>query len=102
MSDQLADSAERLFAAHVGKDVLRQADRGTFPHALWRVVEEAGFTAALLPEAAGGFGATPAEAFGLLRVSSAHAAPIPLAETMLAGWLLARAGQSVPSGALTV
>ncbi|HKM61853.1 MAG TPA: acyl-CoA dehydrogenase family protein [Acidisphaera sp.] len=102
MSDQLADSAERLFAAYVGKQVSRDADRGTWPQALWRAVEEAGFTAALLPEAAGGFGATPAEAFGLLRVAAAHAAPIPLPETMLAGWLLARAGLSVPGGVLTV
>jgi acyl-CoA dehydrogenase len=35
-------------------------------------------------------------------VAATHAAPIPLAETMLAGWLLARAGLNVPSGVLTV
>jgi acyl-CoA dehydrogenase len=102
MSDQLADSAERLFASHAGKDVLRSAGDGTFPQALWDAVTEAGFTAALLPEAAGGFGATVAEAMQVLRVSAAHAAPIPLAETMLGGWLLARAGLPVPEGPLTV
>ena len=102
MSDQLADSAERLFASHTGKDVLRAAGDGAFPQALWDAVTEAGFTAALLPEAAGGFGATVAEAMQVLRVSAAHAAPIPLAETMLGGWLLARAGLPVPEGPLTV
>ena len=30
MSDQLADSAGRLFAAHVSKDVLRTAGQGVF------------------------------------------------------------------------
>jgi acyl-CoA dehydrogenase len=102
MSDQLADSAERLFAMNTGKAVTRAAEDGAFPHALWNAVTEAGFTAALLPEHAGGFGATAAEAMSLLRIAAAHAAPIPLAETMLAGWLLAQAGLPVPEGALTL
>ncbi|MGX7706682.1 acyl-CoA dehydrogenase family protein [Methylobacterium sp. Gmos1] len=102
MSDQLADSAERLFASQVSKTVLQAADGGHWPTALWAAVEDAGFTAALLPEESGGFGASAAEAFGLVRVAAAHAAPVPLAETMLAGWLLARAGLPVPAGILTV
>jgi acyl-CoA dehydrogenase len=102
MSDPLADSAERLFAAHAGKDVIRAAEDGVFPQALWEAVAAAGFTAALLPEHAGGFGATVAEAMALLRIAAAHAAPVPLAETMLAGWLLAQAGLPVPEGVLTV
>ena len=102
MDDQLADSAERLFAAHCGPEVLKAADSGTFPQALWDAVTEAGFTASMLPEEAGGFGATIPEAMRLLQISAAHAAPIPLAETMLAGWLLAQAGLAVPGGVLTI
>ena len=56
MSDQLADSAERLFAANTGKAVIRAAEEGAFPPALWDAVIGAGFTAALLPEHAGGYG----------------------------------------------
>jgi len=102
MSDQLADSAERLFAANTSKAVIRAAEDGAFPHVLWAAVTDAGFTAALLPEHAGGFGATVTEAMALLQIAAAHAAPIPLAETMLAGWLLAQAGLPVPEGALTL
>ena len=102
MSDQLTDSAQRLFAAHSGKDTLRSAESGAWPQALWDAVEEAGFTTALLPESSGGFGASPVEAMGLLRAAAAHAAPIPLAETMLAGWLLAQAGLNVPPGPLSI
>ena len=102
MTDLLADSAERLFATHVTRDLRHAAEAGAFQHTLWSAVAEAGFTAALLPEEAGGFGATVAEAMALLQISAAHAAPIPLAETMLAGWLLARAGLIVPQGVLTV
>ncbi|MDT7949945.1 MAG: acyl-CoA dehydrogenase family protein [Acetobacteraceae bacterium] len=102
MSDQLADSAQRLFSQHVDKAVLKAAEAGQFPKALWDAVVEAGFTAALLPEEAGGFGASPAEALRLLQIAAEHTAPIPLAETMLAGWLLARAGLPVPEGVLTL
>ena len=42
MSDQLSDSAERLFATHTTKDVRRAAEAGTFPQALWDAVAEAG------------------------------------------------------------
>ena len=65
-------------------------------------MSEAGYTAALLPEASGGFGATVQEAMQLVQISAAHTAPIPLAETMLAGWLLACAGLAVPQGVLTI
>lgn len=102
MSDQLSDSAERLLASQVTRDVLRAAEGGTWPAALWAAVEEAGFTAALLPEESGGFGASAAEAFAIVGAAAAHAAPIPLAETMLAGRLLADAGLSVPDGVLTL
>ena len=102
MSDQLADSAQKLFSQHVDKDVLKAAEKGDFPQALWDAVVGAGFTAALLPEEAGGFGASVAEALRLLQIAAEHTAPIPLAETMLAGWLLARAGLSVPEGVLTL
>jgi acyl-CoA dehydrogenase len=95
MSDLLADAAERLFAGHTGSE-------DGFAPALWAAVTEAGFTAALLPEAAGGVGATVAEAMALLRIAAFHAAPIPIAETMLAGRLLAQAGLAVPAGVLTL
>lgn len=107
MSDLLAESAERLFGEHCTDTVLAAADgaasdRSSFPLGLWEAVRAAGFTAALLPEAAGGFGASVAEGLGLVRVSARHAAPIPLAETMLGGWLLAGAGLAVPEGVLSV
>src|SRR6185312_4972389 len=68
----------------------------------WRAIEEAGLHRALLPESAGGFGVPVVDALGLLRIAGTHAAPLPLAETMLAGWLLAGAGLEVPDGPLTL
>jgi acyl-CoA dehydrogenase len=102
MTDELADTATRLFGATLTKELRHAAEQGIFPRALWDEVTAVGFPAALLPEEAGGFGLSVAEAMSVLRTSAAHAAPIPLAETMLAGWLLARAGLAVPACVLAV
>jgi acyl-CoA dehydrogenase len=97
----LRETAERLFQAHCDTAIRRSADLGTWPAALWAAVEEAGLHRALVPEAAGGFGVAVADALSLLKVAGAHAAPIPLAETMLASWLLAGAELAIPDGPLT-
>ncbi len=57
---------------------------------------------ALVPEAAGGFGVAVADALSLLKVAGAYAVPLPLAETMLASWLLASAGLDMQDGPLTI
>ncbi len=101
-SSLIQDSANRLFAEHITTALRVDAEAGQFPHALWNAVEEAGLTRALLPEAAGGFGIGAAEALSLMAVAGAHAAPIPLAETMLAGWMLAQAGLDMPDGVLSI
>ena len=42
------------------------------------------------------------EAVTILRAAGHRAAPIPLAETMLARWLCAACGVDAPAGALTI
>jgi acyl-CoA dehydrogenase len=55
-----------------------------------------------VPEHHGGSGAELADGFAILGVAGRYAAAVPLAETLLAGWLLARAGLSAPEGAMSV
>jgi Acyl-CoA dehydrogenases len=98
----LADSARRVFEDHCDRATKESAEKGAWPAQLWGQVTDAGFTAAITPESAGGLGATMAEGMTVLRAAGAAAAPIPLAETMLAGWLLASAGLEVPDGPLSV
>ncbi|SMH38065.1 acyl-CoA dehydrogenase family protein [Azospirillum agricola] len=98
----LADTARRLFADRVTPEVLRLADEGHWPAGLWAAVEEMGLPLALVPEEAGGFGLGMVEALGLVRIAGSFAAPLPLADSMLAAWLLAGAGLEVPAGPLTV
>src|SRR5215468_3572771 len=90
--DLLQDSARRLFAGHCDQNLVARAEAGAWPEALWHAIEEAGFAAALVPEAAGGSGVGMADALGVLRVAGGSCAPVPLAESMVANWLLATSG----------
>jgi len=101
VGDMLRETADRLFQANCDTATQRAADQGTWPAALWSAIAEAGLPRALVPEEAGGFGVAVADALSLLKVAGAHAVPLPLAETMLASWLLAGAGIAVPDGPLT-
>jgi alkylation response protein AidB-like acyl-CoA dehydrogenase len=51
-----------------------------------------------VPKALGGSGASIADGFALLTLAGEIALDLPLAETLLAGWLVASAGLTVPDG----
>ncbi|MEQ8229749.1 MAG: acyl-CoA dehydrogenase family protein [Rhodospirillales bacterium] len=102
MANILAETAGRLLEDHVTREVLGAAEEGTWPEELWRVLEENGLTQPLAPEARGGMGATFADAFVIAFAAGRKRAPVPLVETMAAGWLLGMAGIDVPSGPLAL
>jgi len=98
----LLDSVGRLFEDHCTKDVADKAETGTFPAALWHAVSETGVPLAALPESAGGADAEWSDLFAVLRVAGRFAAPIPLAETMLAAWVASAAGLEVSEQPMSV
>jgi acyl-CoA dehydrogenase len=98
----LLDMAGKLFADLCQTRDLSDAETGRWPGVAWGAVEAAELPGALIPESAGGFGASPAEALSILRAAGEHALPLPLAETMLAGLLLAKAGIAIPRGPIGV
>lgn len=102
MRNDLLKTVDRIFDEHCPKPARESAEAGEWPVALWRALEEVGLDRAALPEQAGGSGLDFEDAMLALRRSAYHGAPVPLAETMLAGRLLAAAGLAVPQGALTV
>jgi len=98
----LADAVTRILTDHVTKDVLESAEQGQWPAALWQALEESGLTLPLVPEAQGGAGGSWGDAHVLLTAAGRFGAPVPLAETMIASWLLAEAGVEVPLGPLAI
>jgi alkylation response protein AidB-like acyl-CoA dehydrogenase len=98
----VTDTAARIFADLADPQTINHAKDGSWREPLWRALSEAGLTLAWVPEEFGGAGADLADGFEILQVAGRFASPIPLAETLLAGWLLARAGLKAPAGAMTV
>lgn len=98
----LAQMVDRLLADHVDMTLLAAANGGRWAQELWTLVEEQGLPWSLVPEEQGGMGASFHDAFVIVRATGQHRAPVPLPETMAAGWLLAMAGLKLPAGPLTL
>ena len=93
----VADTAARIVADLADPQTINHAKDKSWREALWRALDEAGLTLAWVPEEYGGAGAGVADGFEILQVAGRFALPVPLAETLLAGWLLARAGMKAPA-----
>jgi acyl-CoA dehydrogenase len=98
----IVDTATRIFRDLCEPAAINDAEKGVWPKILWDALEESGLTVAWVPEELGGAGATMADGFAVLRAAGRYAVPAPLAETLMAGWLLARAGISAPPGPMTI
>src|SRR5690349_21863924 len=99
----LRRTVEDLLARHCTPARVAAAAAGAgWDAGLWQALEETGLTLAGSPEEAGGSGGDLSAAADIAVAAGAAAAPVPLAETLAAGMLLARAGLAIPAGPLTV
>jgi len=98
----IVDTATRIFQDLCGPDTVNEAEKGVWPKSLWGALEESGLPLTWVPDELGGAGAALADGFAVLRVAGRFAAPVPLAETLMAGWLLMQAEIAVPGGPLTI
>src|SRR5260370_33935 len=103
LSDSMiVDGATGIFADLCEPGTVNAAEEGIWPQALWDALEAAGLTLTWVPDTLGGAGAEVIDGFQVLRVAGRFAAPVPLAETLLAGWLLAQAKIAAPAGPMTI
>jgi acyl-CoA dehydrogenase len=102
MKDMFEDTAERVLGDLIDEELLLGAEGGAWPASLWGTIEQNGLGLAAAPEESGGVGGSWHDAFVLVRAAGRHAAPIPLAETILVNWLLGLAGLEVAPGAATL
>jgi acyl-CoA dehydrogenase len=98
----VVQTAERIFADLADPQTVNRDKNGNWKTPLWRALTEAGLPLSWVSEDCGGSGASLAEGFGVLSVAGRFSLGLPLAETMLAGWLLAQARIASPEGAMTV
>lgn len=102
MKDMFEETIERLLSDFVTPEAIGAAETGAWPEGLWSAIEENGLAIAAAPESSGGVGGSWHDAYVLVRAAGRHAAPVPLAETILVNWLLGLAGAEVAPGAATL
>jgi acyl-CoA dehydrogenase len=98
----VAETAARIFADLADPQTINKVENGAWKAPLWQTISDAGLPLAWVPEDLGGSGAGLAEGFAILGVAGRFALAVPLAETLAAGWLLARAGLQAPAGPMTL
>ena len=98
----VAETAEKIFADLADAQTINSDKNGGWKAPLWQALTESGLPLAWVPEDCGGSGASLAEGFSVLSAAGRFAVAVPLAETMLAGWLLAQVKIASPEGEMTV
>src|SRR4051812_30193838 len=98
----VAETAEKIFADLADAQTINSDKKGGWQAPLWQALTESGLPLAWVPEDCNGSGASLAEGFSVLSSAGRFAVAVPLAETMLAGWLLAQAKIASPDGMMTV
>lgn len=97
----VAETARRIFGDVCDPQTVNRATDPGWKAPAWAALEQAGLPLAWVPDDLGGAGAGLAEGFAVVREAGRFAAPLPVAETLLAGWLLSQAGISAPAGAMS-
>src|SRR5664279_3678250 len=98
----VAETAEKIFSDLADAQTINSDKKGNWKAPLWQALTEAGLPLSWVPEDCNGSGASLAEGFSVLSAAGRFAVAVPLAETMLAGWLLAQAKIASPEGTMTV
>lgn len=94
--------AERIFGDFADPQTLAHQPEAVWRPALWQALETAGLPRCWAPEPLGGHGLDAMAGFALLRAAGRAAVSVPLADTMLASWVLGQAGLAVPEGPLAL
>ena len=95
----LSNALERYLGDRCPPEIAAQCAPDDVNRGLWNEMEELGFTAVGVDEENGGEGGDSAELVTLVKMAGRYALPLPVAEkAMLAGWLIERAGMTLPAG----
>ena len=103
MDDLFSDALRQLLDDQCTPAIVRQVEQSADGAALWAQLHNSGFADALVPEAQGGAGLSLRDVLGVMALCGRYTVPVPLAETMMARSVLARANWAdVPNGSITL
>jgi acyl-CoA dehydrogenase len=102
MQEMIIETTSKLMEKFSTKEVVIEAENGQWAFELWDRLVEYGMMTVAIPEELGGNGGDYSDAFSILRLAGRYSAPIPIAETYLANWILSELGESVSSRIITI
>lgn len=88
----LQNTVSRLFSEQVDRDFLFEHEAKGWSQKLWELSTEMGIDLVLVPEDQNGVGGDWSDAYQIISAIGQYAVPLPLAETIIARWLLSLAG----------
>jgi acyl-CoA dehydrogenase len=94
----IEDMVERLLSDYVDHSLLEAAESGVWLQELWAILEENGLVSMLAATKDQGAKMNWREAFLVVTAAGRHGLPLPLPESIAAGWLLATSGLEAPDG----
>ena len=95
MKDMILDVVERMLKENVDKTVVDVVEQGKWSPYLWDLFAQNGIPIVAISEDNGGAGGDLEDLLNIIRLIGKYAAPIPLAETTLANYLLERSNLQV-------
>ena len=98
----VVESTTKVLRDRCDPQTINSAGDESWKAPLWRELADAGLALSWVPEKMGGAGVPVEIGFDVLYVAGQFAIPVPLAETMVSGWLLSRAGINTPQGPITL
>ena len=101
-TNELLEPFARMLETAMPPAAVRAVEAGGSAEAMWQEIAASGFLDALVDEAAGVAGLSLAEVCPLIMALGAHAVPLPVADTMVARALLAKAGHAAPDGPIVL
>jgi acyl-CoA dehydrogenase len=101
-SHLVAETAARILADFADPQAGNRDASGSWKAKLWNALDAAGLPLAWVPEALGGSGGSIGDGFAILGAAGRVALAAPLAETLVAGWLLAQGGFEAPATPMTL
>ena len=96
------DPFVRLLEAECPPATVRAIEAGASPAPLWQALSASGYLDALVPETAQGAGLSLPLVAPILMALGAYAVPVPVADTLVARALIARAGCALPDGPIVL
>lgn len=102
MQEMIIESTTKILEKYSTKEVINEAEKGQWAGELWNNLVNSGIITVAIPEELGGNGGDYSDAFSILRLVGKFSAPIPLAETYIANWILSELGESVTDEIKTI